>query len=109
MNIKIITGQQGSDLLHYANKYDGTKVEFPEVNICHSYDLCENVMEITQEYYDRDIDLIIVTYSEIVLDSIRLWVARNKFSNAECINVLSDGNYINVPINENGEMDRWCI
>lgn len=64
-------------------------------------------MEIVHEYYDKDKDLIIVTYSEIVLDAVRLWVARNKFEDAECVNVLSDGNIINVPIDENGDMKEW--
>ena len=107
MRIRVITGQRGTDILEVSKSFKGDTIEFPETEICHSYDLCEHIMEIVHEYYDKDKDLIIVTYSEIVLDAVRLWVARNKFEDAECVNVLSDGNLINVPIDENGEMKEW--
>ena len=107
MKIKVVTGQQGTNILEVSKSFDGDLIEFPETEICHSYDLCEHVMQTVQEHVDRDINLIIVTYSEIVLDAVRLWVARNKFENAECVNILSDGNYINIPINKNGEMEKW--
>lgn len=107
MNIKIITGQQGVDIEKYSCKFQGTTIVFPESRNCHSYNLCEDVMKTVQEFYDVDKDLMFVTYSEIVLDAVRLWVARNKFNGAECINILSDENYINVPIDENGEMEKW--
>ena len=109
MKIKVVTGQQGTNILEVSKSFDGDLIEFPETEICHSYDLCEHVMQIVQEHVDRDKDknLIIVTYSEIVLDAVRLWVARNKFENAECVNILSDGNCVNILINKNGEMEKW--
>ena len=103
MRIRVITGQQGINILESAKEYKGDIIKFPETEICHSYDLCEHIMQIVQDYFDIDKCLIIVTYSEVVLDAVRLWVARNKFEDAECINVLSDGNIINVPIDENGD------
>lgn len=107
MNIKVITGQQGSDIENSVYKFKGSIILFPETQQCHSYDLCEDVMRTVQKSFDSDRDLIIATYSEIVLDAVCLWVARNSFENAECINVLSDGSIVNVPINKNGELDRW--
>lgn len=107
MKIRVITGQQGIDILESAKEFKGDIIKFPETEICHSYDLCEHIMQIVQDYFDIDKCLIIVTYSEVVLDAVRLWVARNKFEDAECVNVLSDGNIINVPIDENGDMEEW--
>lgn len=107
MRIRVITGQQGIDILESAKEFKGDIIKFPETEICHSYDLCEHITQIVQDHFDIDKCLIIVTYSEVVLDAVRLWVARNKFEDAECINVLSDGNIINVPIDENGDMKEW--
>lgn len=107
MRIRVITGQRGIDILEASKSFKGDIIEFPETEICHSYDLCEHIMKIVQDHVDIDKGLIIVTYSEVVLDAVRLWVARNKFEDAECVNLLSDGNLINVPIDENGEMKEW--
>ena len=98
MKIKVITGQRGIDIEKSACKFQGTTITFPETQNCHSYDLCEDIMRTLQEFYEENRDLIIFTYSEVVLDSVRLWVARNSFEYTECINVLSD---------KNGEMEKW--
>ena len=112
MRIWVITGQQNIDILEKSKDfntetYNGGVLEFPEVTPCHSYDLCEKILSLVHEYYEKDKNLIIVTYSEVVLDAVRLWVARNSFEYAECVNVLSDGNVINVAIDKNGEMEEW--
>ena len=107
MNIKIITGQQDVDIEKYSCKFQGTTIVFPESRNCHSYDLCEDIMKEIQDFYNDNRDLVIVTYSEVVLDAVRLWVARNSFEYAECVNILSDGNIVNVPIDKNGEMEKW--
>ena len=107
MKIRVITGQQGVNIFEVYNEFAGNIIKFPETKTCHSYDLCEHVMQVVQKYFETDSDVNIVTYSEVVLDAVRLWVARNKFEGAECINVLSDGNCINVSINKNGEMETW--
>ena len=107
MRIRIITGQQGVDILNAYKGFLGNIIEFPESEIYHTYDLCEHVMRIVQDNFETDSDVDIVTYSEVVLNAVRLWVARNKFEGAECVNILSDGNCINVQIDENGEMETW--
>ena len=107
MNIRVITGQQGVNIFEAYNGFVGNIILFPETEICHSYDLCEHVMQVVQKYFETDSDVNIVTYSEVVLDAIRLWVARNKFENAECVNVLLDGNCINTSIDKYGEMETW--
>ena len=107
MRIRIITGQQGVDILNAYKGFIGNIIEFPESKICHAYDLCEHVMRIVQDNFETDSDVDIVTYSEVVLDAVRLWVARNKFESAECVNVLLDGNCINASIDKYGEMETW--
>lgn len=107
MKIRVITGQQGVNILEFYNEFAGNIIKFPETKTCHSYDLCEHVMRIVQDHFESDSDVDIVTYSEVVLDAVRLWVARNKFEGAECINVLLDGNCINVSIDKYGEMETW--
>ena len=107
MRIRIITGQQGVDILNAYKGFIGNIIEFPESEICHAYDLCKHVMRIVQDNFETDSDVDIVTYSEVVFDAVRLWVARNKFEGAECVNILSDRNCINVQIDENGEMETW--
>lgn len=112
MRICLITGQQGVDFLETAKDLgaemcEGGIVKFPESKICHSYDLCEYVMELADEYYEKGEDLLICTWSEVVLDAVRLWVARRAFENAVCVNVLSNGETKVVPIRKNGEMDEW--
>lgn len=107
MKLRVITGQQGVDIFEKYKEFSSNIIEFPETEVCHSYDLCEHVMKIVQDHFETDVDVDIVTYSEVVLDAVRLWVARNKFEDAECVNVLSDGNCINVPIDKYGEMETW--
>lgn len=107
MKIRVITGQQGVNIFEVYNEFAGNIIKFPETKTCHSYDLCEHVMRIVQDHFESDSDVDIVTYSEVVLDAVRLWVARNKFEGAECINVLLDGNCINVSIDKYGEMETW--
>lgn len=107
MKIRVITGQQGVNIFEVYNGFAGNIIKFPETEICHSYDLCEHVMQAVQKCFESDFDVDIVTYSEVVLDAVRLWVARNKFEGAECVNILSDRNCINVQIDENGEMETW--
>ena len=107
MKITVITGQTGIDIKKISCEFQGNEVIFPEIKICHSYELCENIMQTVQEFYNTDTDLKIVTYSEVVLDAVRLWVARNSFEYASCVNILSNGDIVNVPIDKNGEMKRW--
>ena len=107
MKIRVITGQQGVNIFEVYNEFAGNIIKFPETKTCHSYDLCEHVMRIVQDHFESDSDVDIVTYSEVVLDAVRLWVARNKFESAECVNILSDRNCINVQIDKYGEMETW--
>ena len=111
MIIKIITGQRKSDLIDYYNNnfksYKGDILIFPETKTYHAYDLADYIMEIVHENINKNKDLIIITYSEIVLDAARLQMARHSFKGGQCISVMDDNSVIEVDINENGEMNEW--
>ena len=111
MIIKIITGQRKSDLINYYNNnfksYKGDILIFPETKTYHSYDLADYIMEIVHENINKNKDLIIITYSEIVLDAARLQMARHSFKGGQCISVMDDNSVIEVDINENGELNEW--
>ena len=106
MEIIIITGQQNGSL-YIPYKYEHVKY-FPEEKTLHPYKLSKKILELCDMYFKANKDLAIVTYSEIVLDSIRLWGARTKHCDiVECINVLDNGETHIAKLNKFGGMDFW--
>ena len=107
MKIKIITGQRYGDLTKIAKNYNNI-VYYPEAKEIHPYNLADNIVELCAKHYNENKDLIIVTYSEIVLDAVRLWGARTKHCDIlECVNVLNNDEINIAKFNEFGEMDFW--
>lgn len=107
MKIKIITGQRNGDFSQIAKNYNNI-VYYPESKEIHPYNLADNILELCEKHYNENKDLIIVTYSEIVLDAVRLWGARAKHCDIlECVNVLNNGEIRIAKFNEFGEMDFW--
>lgn len=106
MEIIIITGQQNGSL-YIPYKYEHVKY-FPEEKTLHPYKLSKKILELCDMYFKANKDLAIVTYSEIVLDSIRLWGARTgKCNILKCINCMDNGEIHTSTFNEYGEMDTW--
>lgn len=65
-------------------------------------------MELCDRYFKANKDLVIATYSEIVLDSIRLWGARTGNCNIlKCITCMDNGEVHTSTFNEYGEMNAW--
>lgn len=65
-------------------------------------------MKLCDTYFKANEDLIITTYSEIVLDSVRLWGARTGHCDIlKCINCMDNGEIRTSGFNEYGEMDVW--
>lgn len=122
MEIKIISGQRGICLEKYTPSI-GNVILYPEIQYgaMHSYDLVDKILPLCQEFYDKNEDLVIVTYSETVLDAVRLWVARTGFDGASCDQVVIEEqftkehtNYMttevkNSKINIDGQMDSWEV
>lgn len=107
MEIKIVTGQRNGDLTQITKKYSNIEY-YPEAKEIHPYNLVDNILELCEKHYNDNEDLLIVTYSEIVLDSIRLWGARTKRCDIiECVNVLDNGEIDIAKFNKFGEMDFW--
>lgn len=107
MEIKIVTGQRNADLAQMVRTYNNVEY-YPESKRIHSYNLADNILKLCEKHYNENKDLIIVTYSEIVLDVVRLWGARTKHCDIlECVNVLNNGELHIAKFNEFGEMDFW--
>lgn len=107
MEIKIVTGQRNADLAQIVRNYNNVEY-YPESKRIHLYNLADNILELCKKHYNENKDLIIVTYSEIVLDAVRLWGARTKHCDIlECVNVLNNGEIRIAKFNELGEMDFW--
>ena len=104
MEIIIITGQQNGSL-YISYKYEHVKY-FPEEKTLHPYKLSKKILELCDMYFKANKDLAIVTYSEIVLDSIRLWGARTGNCNIlKCINCMDNGEIHTSTFDEYGEMN----
>ncbi len=107
MEIKIVTGQRNADLAQMVRTYNNVEY-YPESKKIHPYNLVDNILELCEKHYNQNQDLIIVTYSEIVLDAIRLWGARTAHCDiVECINVLDNGETHIAKLNKFGGMDFW--
>lgn len=72
------------------------------------YKLSERILKLCDAYFKSNEDLIITTYSEIVLDSVRLWGARTGHCDIlKCISCMDNGEIRTSGFNKYGEMDVW--
>ena len=51
--------------------------------------------------------ILIITFSDHVLNAVRVAVKKNKFENAECIQMLNNGEVVISKILPNGRMTEW--
>ena len=103
MEIIIVTGQRNGNL-YLAGNYEHVKY-FPEQSTLHPYKLSEEILKLCDTYFKANENLIITTYSEIVLDSVRLWGARTGHCDIlKCINCMDNGEIRTSGFNEYGEM-----
>lgn len=107
MKIKIVTGQRNGNIMAVTEKANNVKY-FPESREIHPYNLVNNILNMCERYYNANYDLTIVTYSEVVLDAIRLWGARTQHCDIiECVNALDNGEIHVAKFNKIGEMDFY--
>ena len=105
MEIIIVTGQRNGSFI--AGDYEHVKY-FPERDTLHPYKLSESILKLCDTYFKANEDLIITTYSEIVLDSVRLWGARTGHCDIlKCISCMDNGEIRTSGFNEYGEMESW--
>lgn len=106
MEIVIITGQRNGNL-SVIGDYKHIRY-FPEQITLHPYKLSEKILKLCDIYFKANEDLVIVTYSEIVLDSVRLWGTRTGHCDIlKCINCMDNGEIRTSGFNEYGEMESW--
>ena len=109
MRIIIISGQRNADIqkaLQQLNLNDC--IQYPESEILHNYDLSEKVMELCDACHTQNRDLKIVTYSEIVVNSARLWAIRtNNIGLFKMVSVMDNGETRETKMDESGELIKW--
>ena len=107
MEITAVTGERDVNLNNWCCDRQSNLIKFPEAKAIHPYDLFDEVMNIIQESFESDQDLIILTYSEIVFNTVRLWVARNHFEGALLVYMHDDRSGEAMPMSKDGEIDSW--
>lgn len=109
MEIKVISGQRNANIEKALKKLNiDNCIEYPEVEIIHNYDLSEKIMKLCDEYHTQNKDLKIITYSEIVVNSIRLWTIRtNNIDLFKMISVMDSGEIKETKMDESGELLEW--
>ena len=109
MKIVIISGQKNADIqkaLQQLNLNDC--IQYPESEILHNYDLSEKVMELCDACHTQNRDLKIITYSEIVVNSARLWAIRtNNIGLFKMVSVMDNGETRETKMDESGELIKW--
>lgn len=100
MKITIITGDRGVDVTNISCADEDIE-NLPERKILNQYDLSEYIYKKAEEMYIKNKDLTIITYSDVVFDTIRVFVRDcnynfkynnyDKKCNSECIFVDKDG------------------
>ena len=110
MEIKVISGHRNANMKKALQKLNiDNCIEYPEVEIIHNYDLSEKIMKLCDDFYNiKKTDLIIITYSEIVVNSIRLWSIRTGHADLfVMITVMDDGKIKKTKMDESGELLEW--
>ena len=110
MEIKVISGQRNANIEKALKKLNiDNCIEYPEVEIIHNYDLSEKIMKLCDDFYNiKKTDLIVITYSEIVVNSIRLWAIRTGHIDLfTMITVMDDGKIKETKMDESGELLEW--
>lgn len=121
MKIVIISGQKNADIQKALQKLNlNDCIQYPESEILHNYDLSEKVMELCDACHTQNRDLKIITYSEIVVNSARLWAIRtNNIGLFKMVSVMVMGKpgklkWMNPENLSNGKMgyltyNRYCL
>lgn len=116
MKITIITGDCGVDVTNISCA-DKDIENLPERKILNQYDLSEYIYKKAEEMYIKNKNLTIITYSDVVFDTIRVFVRdcnyNFKYSNydkkcsCECIFVDKDGKNNIYNILDTGKLAHW--
>ena len=82
-------------------------LDFPERQPIHPKQLLEEIKETVKEHMEKDIPLIILTYSDHVFNAVRIVVKEKKFEGCEVHQIKETGEDIVEKIDTNGRMNVW--
>lgn len=107
MNITLITGQSQADLKGYITNMHDIVYQYPESKPCHPVKLHQAIQLYLTEHYENDEDVFIATYSDVVFDSVRVWVTRNDFENTKVIMLTNDNSIVSGTIDSDGNVSHY--
>lgn len=118
MKLEIISGQPNVDtkekflkiLSENGISYEKDKKNFlylPELEEVQPKLLYDFVREKTKESIETNNDLFILTYSDHVLNGVRVEIKNHKFENGKCHQYLKNGEDICATISNDGRLDIW--
>lgn len=119
MKLELVSGQENASvgtIFHNIladNGYDECNAPernfmiFPERTIHHPKTLYNSIRKRVRDHIESDSDLFILTYSDHVLNAVRVEVLHHKFEGAKVHQVTSEGIDVIANIETSGAMSEW--
>lgn len=119
MKIEIVSGQPKAKLNDFFTKllddngiYVGDILQRhfminPEYKVANQKVIYEEVRAKVREYIAKDEDLYILTYSDHVLNAVRVEIKSHGLQNCKCHQLLNNGTDVCADIDEDGMLSYW--
>jgi predicted ATPase len=119
MKIEIVSGQQHADIENFFNELlSQNKVckddksccilSYPEHKIAHQTATLNYIRGVVDKCITENRDLFILTYSDHILNGIRLEIKKHQFEGAVCHQILDNGEDYRAVIDKDGHMSCWA-
>ena len=120
MKLEIISGQQNVEIntifsnmlkennICERNTSGNHYLIYPELELHHPKKILHTVRKIVKDHIESDSDLYILTYSDHVLNAVRLEVKAHNFSGSRCHQIVENNIDICAKIDEEGRLDVWA-
>lgn len=120
MKLEIISGQPGIEESQMCKLFAEENISdietksmlhflrFPERTIFHPKKLYDEIRRIVKDYIKADRDLFIFTYSDHVLNAVRVEINKHHFVGAKCHQFLANGDDKCADITPEGGLTYWA-
>lgn len=118
MKIELMSGQPDVEInnkfaeLLQQNGYNITNTEhvmiYPELELKQQKIVYDTVRQQIAFHINQQKDIFILTYSDHVLNALRLEIKRHEFKGAKVHQILNDGTDVITNISNDGKLDVWC-